>query len=152
MEESYKKIDSRKAIICSTIIFIVYMTAVMFLCLARFSGSGIDINLDDYFLGIRLDRIVHFSMFFPFPFICWLFFKYSSTRLQQNKKFRYAAIILAGVVFAAIAESSQELFTTYRDSDPFDFCANITGILTGCIILFLAEKQLHKIFHKLFKI
>ena len=149
MEENYKKIDSRKAIICSTIIFIAYMATVMFLCLARFSGGGIDINLSDYFLGIRLDRIVHFSMFFPFPFICWLFLKYN-TKLQQRKIFLYVAIILTGVAFAAIAESSQELFTTYRDSDPLDFCANITGIITGSVILFLAEKQLHKIFHKLF--
>lgn len=149
MEENYKKIGSRKAVICSTIIFIVYMTTVMFLCLARFSGKGIDINLSDYFLGIRLDRIIHFSMFFPFSFICWLFLKYN-TRLQQHKVFRYIAIILTGMAFAAIAESSQELFTTYRDSDPLDFCANITGILIGCIILFLAEKQIDRIFCRLF--
>ena len=151
MEKNYTKIDSRKAIICSTIFFITYMAAVMFLCLARFSGSGIDINLNDYFLGIRLDRIIHFSMFFPFPFICWLFLKYN-TRLQQRKAFRYAIIIFAGIVFAAIAESSQELFTTYRDSDPLDFCANITGIITGCILLLLTEKLLSRIFDRLFRI
>lgn len=141
----------RKAVVCSTIIFVAYMAIIMFLCLAKFSSNGIGFNLSDYFLGIHLDRIAHFTMFLPFPFICWLFLKYH-VLINKNKTLRYTAILLLGILFAAIAECSQGLFTTYRDSDPFDFCANITGIVTGCVILFFAESLVCRVLDKVFKI
>ncbi len=151
MNKNYSIINNQRAIFYTALLFVAYMSVVMLLCLASFSNSKIDINLNDYFLGIRLDRLIHFSMFLPFPFICWLFIKHG-TRLVPRKSFRHVAIIAAGIVFAAIAESSQELFTTYRDSDPLDFCANITGIFTGSVILLLLEKQLDKILYRLFRI
>ena len=151
MDKNYTKIDNQRTLFYTALLFVAYMAVVMTLCLASFSNNKIDINLNDYFLGIRLDRIVHFSMFLPFPFICWLFIKHG-TRLMLRKSFRYVAIIVAGILFAAIAESSQELFTTYRDSDPVDFCANITGIFTGSVVLLLFEKQLDKILYRLFRI
>ena len=151
MGNTCTKKGSRKAVVCSTIIFVAYLIAIMFLCLAKFSNSGIELDLSGYFLGIRLDRIIHFTMFLPFPFICWLFLKYH-VWINQNKTLRYTAIILLGILFAAIAECSQGLFTTYRDSDPFDFCANITGIFTGSIIMFFTESLVSRLFDKVFKI
>ena len=47
------------------VLYIIYIMMVLFFCFYSFSSSDLDLNR--YFLGIRLDRYIHFAMFFPYP-------------------------------------------------------------------------------------
>ncbi|MEG0517428.1 MAG: hypothetical protein RR555_00985 [Bacteroidales bacterium] len=125
-----------------TVLFVLYIATVFFFCLYNFSDTNLD--LAEYFLGIRMDRLFHFLMFFPYPFVCWLFFNYNK-HIKIYKEYTFAAIILSGIVLAAFAEASQELFTSYRDSDPYDLGANLSGIMVGCLIAYILRKPLKKI-------
>lgn len=116
-----------------------YVALVLFCCLYKFSSTP-NMDLGKFFLGIRLDRYAHFIMFFPYPFIAWLLFKYNRA-IGIKRKYIFAAILISGLFFASLTEASQELLTSYRDSDPFDFIANITGISTGTLTVYLLTRH-----------
>lgn len=135
--------EKRKTYITVTILFITYIALVFFCCLYSFSDS--DIDLAKYFLGIRLDRYVHFTMFFPYPFSAWLFLNYN-TLTKNICKYSIPIIVVSGLVLAAIAEGSQSLITPNRQSDYLDYVANATGILTGTGIIIIFKPQIKAIF------
>lgn len=130
-----------------TTLFVLYIAAVFFFCLYNFTRDSIDMSR--YIFGIRLDRFFHFLMFLPYPFIGWLFFHYNK-RIKIYKQYRFAVIILTGVLIASFSEAAQELFTTYRDGDPYDLGADLTGLAVGCIILYIFEEFFTKIAHRYF--
>ncbi|MEG1485286.1 MAG: VanZ family protein [Bacteroidales bacterium] len=140
--------DKNKIYITVTALFLLYLLTVLFFCLYNFTNNNI--NLAEYFFGIRLDRVFHFLMFLPYPFVCWLFFNYNKY-IKIFKEYTFAAIILSGILFASMAEASQELLTTYRDSDPYDLAANITGILIGSLLVYILKGLLSKIFDFIFR-
>ncbi|MBR5855872.1 MAG: hypothetical protein IKY70_01205 [Bacteroidales bacterium] len=127
-----------------TALMIIYIAMVLFCCLYNFSSTP-NIDIGKYFLGIRADRYIHFTMFLPYPFVMWLFLTYSkyfNSRNNSNSsiirtKYIFPAILISGLFFATLAEASQELLTQYRDTDPFDFVANITGISVGTLIIYI---------------
>lgn len=135
--------------IAVTFLLFIYISLVFFCCLYNFSDGNIDMG--KYFLGIRLDRYIHFAMFFPYPFIGWMFLNYNK-KVLVYKKYTFAAIILSGIFLASAAEASQELFTTYRDTDPFDLGSNVTGIFAGTLAVYIFQRPLIKICDKLFKL
>ncbi len=117
------------------VLFFIYICMVFFFCLYSFNDTGVD--LSKYFLGIRVDRIAHFIMFFPYPFSAWL-----AVKKELREKFgRYSHIVLfvSGFMLALITESLQS-FNPSRDTDPLDLLANVTGILCAAIIIFILEK------------
>lgn len=125
---------TKKYILVFTLL-IIYITAIFFCCLYNFSGStGMD--LGQYFWGIRLDRVFHFLMFFPYSFICWTLIKSSLNRTFFVRHIT-VTVVASGIVVATFAELSQELLTTYRDSDPWDLVANVSAIVTGIIIIMI---------------
>ncbi len=130
-----------------TLLFIIYIAAVFFFCLYNVSGDSIDMG--KYILGIRLDRIFHFLMFFPYPFIGWMFFNYNK-RIKIYRQYMFAVIILSGILLASFSEAAQELFTTYRDGDPYDLGADITGIFAGSLIVYLFKEVFEKIIERIF--
>lgn len=111
----------------------IYIAMVFFCCLYNFS-SGTGLDLGRHFLGIRMDRIVHFLMFLPYSFLCWGFIKFSHSKTFFARHI-ITTVIVSGVIVATIAELSQELLTTYRDSDPWDLVANISAIIVGAILM-----------------
>lgn len=111
----------------------IYIAMVFFFCLYNFSG-GTGLNLNRYFLGIRLDRVAHFIMFLPYPFFCWGFIKLSRGKTIFARH-TIITVLVSGILIATVAELSQELLTTYRDSDPWDLVANISAIVTGMIVI-----------------
>lgn len=114
-------------------LLIIYIATLFFCCLYNFSG-GTGLDLGQYFLGIRLDRVAHFLMFLPYPFLCW-----GCLKLSRGRTFfashTAASVIVSGVIVATIAELSQELLTTYRDTDPLDLAANVSAIVAGIMII-----------------
>ena len=118
-------------------LFAVYIVAV--LCLTLLDLSDKTPELPKYFLGIPMDKLAHFLMYFAYPVTGWLMLSYNKN-IKIGQKYLFACIIISGLAFAAFTETAQGLFTTYRESDPLDFVANITGIFSGSIIIWLLRK------------
>lgn len=129
------------------ILFIIYIGMVLFFCFYKFSSTGVD--LSKYFLGIRLDRYAHFIMFFPYPFISWLYCRYTSSWRIIN---RYAIIItlISGLAFAGLTELFQNWFFQSRQGDVLDFAADSTSIIIGTAIVSFAGHPIVSLIDSIF--
>ena len=123
-------------------LFAAYIVAV--LCLTLLDLSDKTPELPKCFLGIPMDKIAHFLMYFAYPITGWLMLNYNKN-IKIGQKHLFACLIVSGLAFAAFTETAQGLFTTYRESDPLDFIANIIGIFTGSFIIWLLRKPATKV-------
>ena len=109
-------------------LFVLYIIAVCVLC---FTDSPDMPEVDNFILGIPLDKIAHFLMFAPFPFLAY----YASERLggntDHNVKFALLTF-LAGELFALMTETVQYFLPT-RSMELSDFLADSIGI-TLCTV------------------
>ena len=127
------KKNHKRSIIFS-IAMALYLGAVGYLCFANFH------NLDDlpkYFLGIPVDKIVHFSMFFPFPILAYLAYD----RLTDTPLKAFGALIsicAIGCVFAGVTEIIQGSLS-YRSQDPRDFGADCLAICLAAALTFIID-------------
>lgn len=116
------------------ILTVLYLVAVALICFLNFSGMP-DIQKD--FLGIPTDKIVHFLMFLPFPFLA-----YKSLRLTRNGVVKTLLILVAlfavGCFIAWGTEYVQSKLP-YRDMDPMDFLADRIGLACGAVATFLIQ-------------
>ncbi len=118
--------------------FLLYVLAVMFFCFFTISLPE-KVDLAQYFLGIRGDRIAHFIMFLPYPFIAWLTCNYSH-HLLRFRRYSIYITLLTGVLFALATELTQYLFITSREGDILDFTADCVAILSGTLIIYLFSR------------
>ncbi len=146
--KKYKMKPSPRIIAISLII--TYISLLFFCCLHHFSGSE-KLDLYKHFLGIRLDRYAHFTMFFPYPFISWFLLNYDK-KISGWSRYTFSIIFISGLFLATLAEVSQEFLTSYRDTDPFDLVANFVGITAGTILIFILDKPFKKILNHLFRV
>jgi len=116
-------------------LFAIYIALVFFFCLYSFGDTGID--LSEYFFGIRVDRIAHFIMFFPYPISAWLALKANLRKLFPG--FPQSVVLLSGFGLAFIAETLQKL-NPARESDIFDLAANFAAIVSGTLVIFIFRK------------
>lgn len=123
-------------------IFAAYIVAV--LCLTLLDLSDKTPELPKYFLGIPMDKIAHFLMYFAYPITGWLMVNYNKN-IKIGQKYIFSCLIISGLAFAAFTETAQGVFTTYRESDPLDFAANIIGIFSGSIFIWLLRKPATKV-------
>ncbi len=80
------------------------------------------------FLSIpHFDKMVHFGLFFVF---CLLLFR--PLKILKQKPYFYAPAI--SVLLAAILEIAQQVLSTSRSSNLYDFFANTLGIVASIII------------------
>lgn len=117
------------------IIFLAYITIVLFLCLYNFS----DYNTQDipmFILGIPIDKIIHFTMFLPFPLIVYLRLLKKQLPLNIN-----LFIFILGVLFAFLSELLQAM-TKYRTFDLLDIAADVSGVLFGLIIIKIIKNKI----------
>ena len=118
-------------------LFAAYIVAV--LCLTLLDLSDKAPELPKYFLGIPMDKIAHFLMYFAYPITGWLLLSYNKN-IKIGQKYIFSCLIISGLAFAAFTETAQGIFTTYREPDPLDFAANILGIFSGSITIWLLKK------------
>lgn len=117
----------------SRILLILYVIAVGILCFSRFN-TGID--LSSTWFGIPKDKVVHFTMFLPYPILMYAaFFRYEK---RPARLILFLIIVIAaGMILAGATELIQgEL--KYRSADIMDFRADSLGIFTGSIITLIA--------------
>ncbi len=129
------------------ILYLIYIAMVLFFCFYKFGSTGID--LGQYFLGIRLDRYAHFTMFFPYPFIAWLTCRYA-TRFRFLQRHAVMLTLLTGLAFACMTELFQDWFFASRQGDILDFAADSVSILTGTLIVAAAGEKIVKHLEALF--
>ncbi len=129
--------EKRKTYIVVTALFALYIVAVLCLCLLDLSDKTPE--LPKYLLGIPMDKIAHFTMYFAYPVVCWLLFTYNK-QIRISRKYLFSTIFITGLAFAAFTETAQGLLTTYRDADPMDMLANFLGISAACILMKLLER------------
>lgn len=115
---------------------LIYLAIVLFCCLYDFSGTDLSISMT--YFGIPTDKIVHFIMFLPYPFVAWMFLNFNRIIIINNR-YILSAIIISGFFLASFAEASQKLFTTWRSLDSYDLLANLSGIITGSLIIYLIK-------------
>ena len=130
---------TRRQLRWARILFGLYLVAVAVLCFARFPESE---DVPKSLLGIPMDKIVHFLMFFPFPVLAYLAFdRYRGKR--RASVLRAAAALLCGCAFAAVTELVQSRLP-YRSGDPADFRADACALLLSSVlvlILILVQKR-----------
>ena len=123
---------TRRQLQWARILFGLYLVAVAVLCFAHFPESE---DVPKSLLGIPMDKIVHFLMFFPFPVLAYLAFdRYPGKR--GASVLRTAAALLCGCAFAAVTELVQSRLP-YRSGDPADFRADAFSLLLSSVLVLI---------------
>ena len=110
--------------------FCIYLAAVGVLCFIRPSSlPEMEIKT---FLGLPIDKVLHFLMFLPYPVLSGLVF---INREQKIPGITAIMLILAitgiGVAYGTEMIQAQ---TEYRSYEIADFYADMTGIAAGIIL------------------
>ncbi len=113
-------------------IFILYLTGLCFCCFWDFRSS---IDLNSGLFGILNDKVVHFLLFFPMPFIAYFAFPRTRDTKRKFNKF-CVSVFLLGTAVGAATEIVQG-WTGYRSKDIIDLAADCCGLVSGigCIQL-----------------
>ena len=112
----------------SLAIFCIYLLAVVLLCVIRTDSLP---ELPKTFLGIPLDKIMHFTMFLPFPILGHMAFTPADT--EKWRKLAVPVILcVIGFGFALATERLQAM-TSYRSCESADLLADMIGIVSGAV-------------------
>lgn len=121
------------------VLFFLYLAAVLVLCFAHFDSTpSVPLEL----LGIPTDKIVHFCMFLPFPFLAFLAFDKYTESVRSTLVFA-GITFAAGFLLAVGTEWGQAHLTEYRSGDSRDLLADVLALALGtlCIIFWDIRKQ-----------
>ena len=116
------------------IAMLLYVAAVAYLCFANFHKLP---EVPKSLLGIPMDKIVHFCMFFPFPILA--FFAYD--KLTETPWQALAALLCIcafGGIFAGLTELVQGALP-YRSQDVNDFGADLLSIGISGLLVFVYD-------------
>ena len=126
---------TRRQLLASRILLILYLIAVFWLCFGQFDSMP---DVKRYFLGIPTDKIVHFLMFLPFPILAYLAFDRYSEKFWPAVGWT-AVAFLAGILLAGGTEVGQACLTSYRSGDPNDFRADLLALGVGTLFIFILD-------------
>ena len=115
-------------------VMLIYLAVVAWLCFGNFSNVP---SISESFLGLPMDKVVHFCMFLPFPIIGRGLF-IGKTKKPMHSLILVLLLFLAGCLLAAGTELGQGL-TDYRSADSADFFADGVGLGIGSIIALILD-------------
>ena len=118
----------------SRVLMLLYIAAVCLLC---FADIRTDIGVNSTLLGIPADKIVHFTMFLPFPALM-----YAAFHRQERKPARLIVFMLATLIAGTAAGAGIEIIqqmTGYRSCDMTDLLADFCGLAAAVLILQVFE-------------
>lgn len=110
-----------------TTLFCIYLAAVALLCFLKPSSlPEMDIKT---FLGIPIDKVLHFLMFLPYPILAGMSFMNREHPFHRN----VSVLLVLAIVGIGIAYGTEviQAHTGYRAYEMADFYADMTGIATG---------------------
>ncbi len=111
-------------------LFFFYLATLLTLMIVTIRTDKIEIPTQLF--GIDIDKIVHFTLFLPYPFLIWLAFRDSLKRRFKNLSIAFIAF--SGILLAFCTEYAQH-FNPDRNYDPKDILANILSIVVGTLLL-----------------
>ena len=120
------KIRSRKTYVA---LFCIYLAAVAVACFTKPS------NLPDLgagsFMGIPMDKVLHFTLFLPFPVLASM----SLIDPQRNRAANLFTLLVISVTGIGIAYATEAIQSEigYRSYDMKDLVADSIGIATGAL-------------------
>lgn len=112
------------------IMLCIYIVVVAVLCFMKTDSLP---SVELHFLGIPIDKLVHFIMFVPFPVLACMTFRPANAG-KTGKMCVLMVIMATGAGLAKATERIQSMLS-YRTGDPMDFMADMTGILIGSLII-----------------
>jgi len=113
-------------------LFSAYTVMLLLLAILPINSAGATIN-HTYIVSIRLDYLLHFSIFLPWMFLLWKMLGVSF-RSNFHQSLYY---IFLGLLFAFANEAVQYLLP-YRAFNINDLFANSLGVMLGSV-LFLKQ-------------
>ncbi|MCQ2050651.1 MAG: VanZ family protein [Bacteroidaceae bacterium] len=117
-----------KGRIIAFVILLSYVALVCYMCLANFNDTDMASWLPKELFGIKIDKCIHFCLFFPVPIL--FFITFHGKRVVHSAIFALVCCISAGTAI----EYSQKL-TAYRTFDVYDLYANYLAIVCGTFII-----------------
>lgn len=128
----------RKRYIWLVILFI-YICSVAYLCFMKPDDIP---TIDPYLWGIPVDKIAHFAMFFPYPFLAYAAFQPHGRRRYVH----FIVLLILVIVGAGLAVGTEQIqgMLEYRSYDIADYMADMIGIGSSAFII-----ALYVIFRKL---
>lgn len=128
----------RKRYIWLVILFI-YICSVAYLCFMKPDEIP---TIDPFLWGIPIDKLAHFAMFFPYPFLAYAAF-------QPHDKRRYIhfiVLLIVVIVGAGLAVGTEQIqgMLEYRSYDIADYMADMIGMGSSAFI-----NALYVLFRKL---
>ena len=130
---------TRRQLVISRILAVVYLIAVAWLCFGRFDSTR-DVPMDLW--GIPTDKIVHFLMFLPFPFLAYFAFDRFTEKVWTSILWTTVSFLVGGA-FAAGTEWVQS-HLPYRTADPADFHADLLALAAGSVIVLILDISIQK--------
>ena len=115
-------------------LMLLYLAAVAVLCFCNFSSIH---SIPGAVLNIPTDKVVHFCMFLPFPFVASRCFK-SPAASPWRLTLRVSLIFIAGCILAASTELIQEVIP-YREMNAGDFFADALGLCVCSLAIFVID-------------
>lgn len=113
------------------VLFCLYLAGVLFLCFGHFESTQ---DFPNTFLGIPMDKVVHFCLFFPFPILAFLAFDRFTETVRATLRFT-GITFLAGLLMALGTEWGQASLTTHRAGEPLDLLADTIGLILGSLLV-----------------
>lgn len=121
----------RKRYIWLVILFI-YICSVAYLCFMKPDDIP---TIDPYLWGIPVDKIAHFAMFFPYPFLAYAAFQPHGRRRYVH----FIVLLIVVIVGAGLAVGTEQIqgMLEYRSYDIADYMADMIGIGSSAFIIAL---------------
>lgn len=121
-------------VVISRILFVIYLCAVAYLCLHTFDNQP---KIPFTIWGLPSDKVIHFFMFFPFPFMAYI--SYDKRIYTNARSWMFAgATLLLGVIVAGITEIAQ-MFTETRSAEWSDYLADCLALLVMTLIILAVD-------------
>ena len=113
-------------------VFCIYIATVLALCVIKTDNIP---ELPKYFIGIPLDKIMHFLMFTPFSVLGYMSF-YPDEKGTLREIAILGILCILGAGFAISTERLQAM-TDYRAFELADLTADYIGVAAGAAIVLI---------------
>ena len=134
MKIAFHNVGRPWRIVFRTLLFL-YIAALLVLCFGKFDQMP---EVPQSLLGIPMDKVVHFLMFFPFPILLFLAYDALTQTVKASALYALGAFGM-GVLLAILTEWGQAHFTSYRSGDPTDLLADCLALLVSALLVFLLD-------------
>ena len=122
----------KKRNVIGLILLVIYLCAVAWCCFGHLEHMP---KAPKSLMGIPMDKVGHFIMFLPFPFLFYSSFGFIPKKRWQSFVTAFVTF-LAGLLVAAGTEIGQS-FTSYRGADPKDFMSDALALAFSSVIIII---------------